>query len=290
MTDRQSNAAASPVTVLIIGCGYLGGALARIVHARGERVLASTRSAQRAGALASAGIETVHWDLDAGTGVDPFGGSIGGTALRIVYLVPPGLRGAGTADPLAALQRAMTRLRGENVASAVLASSTAVYGDRGGATVSADTPACPDDERGRRLVEMEAAWLSLMPAARVVRLAGLYGPGRVIGRAGLQAGMPVGGDPDGWLNLVYVDDAARLLDCMHRTPADIELGCDDQPVRRRDYYGHLASLLGTQLEFAGAVGERLSRRCDNGPTRARTGWRPQAADYRRGLALALAGS
>ena len=56
-------------------------------------------------------------------------------------------------------------------------STTAVYGDRGGAWVDEDIPVAPTSERGRRRVAAERGWLALDPPAHVFRLAGIYGPG-----------------------------------------------------------------------------------------------------------------
>jgi len=271
-------------TALLIGCGYLGARLAARLRARGARVLGTRRS----GAAAAGGVEIFAYDVaDARRPAALLAGA-GDRPLRVFYLVPPGLRaGGGGAGADAA--RAFARLAELPIASAVLASSTAVYGDCGECTVSADTPARPQDERGRRLLAIEDAWREQLPDARIVRLAGLYGPGRVIGRGAVEAGKAVGGDAQGWLNLIYVDDAAALLDQAPASPAAVELGSDGRPARRHEYYGHLGSLLGVPVQFAPAApgARRASRRCDNGPTRRRTGWTPAVADYRAGLALAL---
>src|SRR4051794_24826107 len=50
-------------TTLIVGCGYLGRRVGRLLSARGERVLGTTRKAGRAGELADWGIEAVAADV-----------------------------------------------------------------------------------------------------------------------------------------------------------------------------------------------------------------------------------
>jgi nucleoside-diphosphate-sugar epimerase len=59
-------------------------------------------------------------------------------------------------------------------------SSTVVYGDRGGDWVDEDTPVAPTQTRGQRRVDAEDAWSHFAGrcAVDIVRLAGIYGPGR----------------------------------------------------------------------------------------------------------------
>ena len=45
----------------------------------------------------------------------------------------------------------------------------------------------------------------------VLRFSGLYGPGRIVRRAMIESGEPIPGDPDKYLNLVHIDDAAQAV-------------------------------------------------------------------------------
>ena len=69
----------------------------------------------------------------------------------------------------------------------------------------------PTDMRGRSLLEAESRWLAAPIDSFVVRLAGLYGPDRIIGLAAVRDGAPIVGDPQAMLNLIHADDAATLL-------------------------------------------------------------------------------
>ncbi|MGE0385759.1 MAG: hypothetical protein AB7Q97_13590 [Gammaproteobacteria bacterium] len=273
-------------TIVIVGCGYLGLRLAR---RHPGTVIATCRSAAGRARAQAAGCDARCLDVGDRPAVDRFIDSLPEGALSVHYLVPPGLRGGAAGDQIADdVYRFARRLRGRSPAVAILASSTAVYGDRAGGSVSADTPADPDDARGRALLAIEQAWINGLANAKRLRLAGIYGPGRIVGERGLRAGTPIGADPDGWLNLIQVDDAAALLDAFAGAGAAIELGADGVPVRRRDYYAFLAGLLGVDARFAEPTsGGRGSRRCAIEPTCARTGWRPVYEDYRHGLRAAF---
>src|SRR5205823_1354742 len=81
----------------------------------------------------------------------------------------------------------------------------------------------------------------------ILRLAGIYGPGRVVGRVeALRAGQVPEGNPDAWLNLIHVDDAvAAVLACDRRGAAGATyLVGDGHPCRRRDYYSLLTAMIG----------------------------------------------
>jgi nucleoside-diphosphate-sugar epimerase len=202
-----------------------------------------------------------------------------------ILLTPSALQ--DRAGQLVPLERIIGALAGAaTLRRAVLSSSTAVYGDRAGATVTAETPVDASGERASRLLAIEHAWTATM-RHHVVRLAGLYGPGRVIGETSLSEGRIIDGDPDAWLNLIHVADAAALLTrCLGARATAIELGCDGHPVPRRVYYATLAASLGCPMPgFSGQPAARggASRRCDPRSTMARTGWWPMYRDFRAGL-------
>lgn len=311
----------SPVS-LIVGCGFVGRVLARKLLARGDRVIGMTRTLASAGKLRKHGVEPViasvtdREAMRAAIDVLP-----GDEPVDVYYLVPPGRPSPGGPTPqqvvIDGAKNTLAALAGKQIRRIVVASSTAVYGQRDGEFVDADTPAEPIDERGQLLRDGEQAWLDAdtnagtnadtnthtnadgdIPA-RIVRLAGLYGPGRIIGLRAVRDGAPIVGDPDAWLNLIHVDDAAELLiaTMTSRAAAPVELGSDGTPVRRIAYYSHLAQRIGAPpvrvLDEATAARElnvppeRLrrttSKRCDNVVTCERTGWLPQYPSYREGL-------
>jgi nucleoside-diphosphate-sugar epimerase len=273
-------------TLLVFGCGYVGARVAARAAATGAGLAVVTRDPARAAGLrAQLAADALVGDFHDTARVLAFCRGLP-APLRVLCLLPPGAC-ADSADSLAPLERLVEALRALGPLSATLSSSTGVYGEAGSRIVSAESTCLPSTPRERRLHAVEQCWLTL-PGARVVRLAGLYGPGRVIGLQGLRAGTPVPGEPDGWLNLLHVDDAARLLlRVAEGGGARIELGADGTPVTRRAYYHGVAALAGVAPpRFSGEAGARGggSRRCDPSSTWARLDWRPMYRDFRAGLA------
>jgi len=83
--------------------------------------------------------------------------------------------------------------------------------------------------------------------AIILRLAGIYGPGRLLAREQQIRGRELlSGNPDAWLNLIHVDDAVQsVLAAEYQGQSGTTyLICDDRPVRRREYFAALAAQLG----------------------------------------------
>ncbi|MBK6660474.1 MAG: NAD-dependent epimerase/dehydratase family protein [Proteobacteria bacterium] len=273
---------------LLIGCGYLGAAMVRAL-APGT-VTALTRGASRHADLAARGVRCWTCDLsapDLAARLAPALADFEGVACVIA---PPSAWSDEDLRP--ALARLTASLRTPRVTRAVLASSTAVYGDAHGQWVGAASPAQDADARTRKLLAIEQAWMDAGLDSYVVRLAGLYGPGRVIGRDGIARGESLPGDGDEWLNLLHIDDAARAMLATARGAAPLRyaLISDATPVLRKDYYQALAAALGAPAPRFGAPGGRRagSRRCDSASSWAALGLDPQWPDSRAALRALLA--
>jgi nucleoside-diphosphate-sugar epimerase len=236
---------------LVVGCGYLGERVARRWAGAGEAVIATTRRATRAAELGAQGFTPVVLDV---TAAEP-----GWTTLFATHGVPATVfwgvgfdRGSAATprdvhvDGLRRLLDALAAARAvDPLPRVILSSSTGVWGDEGGGVVDESTPPNPSRVAGRVLVEAEAL-LAAHPAGpgTALRFAGLYGPGRLPRIGDLQAGLPIAADPDSWLNLVHVDDAAAVV-CLvadARAARRLYVVADGHPVRRRDWYGTLAAL------------------------------------------------
>jgi len=249
-------AAASPPLRLIVGCGYLGGRVARRWSEAGSRVLATTRRAERAGPLRSLGATPVIVDVT--DPADRWHDLIATHGLPTTVFWAVGFdRGSGTThrdvhvDGLRRLLDAVATAAGPAAAARprlILSSSTGVWGEAAADVVDETTPPSPTRDAGAVLVEAERM-LAAHPAGpgTALRFAGLYGPDRLPRIADLRAGRPIAADPDSWLNLVHVDDAATVV-CLvadAARPRPLYVVSDGHPVRRRDWYGRLAAASGS---------------------------------------------
>ncbi len=89
-------------------------------------------------------------------------------------------------------------------------SSTSVYAQTDGSIVTEESPAIPDRETGRLLLEAEK--ITLAAGGIVTRLSGIYGPGRsVILKKFLAGEAVIEEDGRRFLNQIHRDDAARAI-------------------------------------------------------------------------------
>ncbi len=281
---------------LIIGCGYLGQRVLDLWRASGERVYAVTRSPERAIAWSQAGVLPLITDITRpleivapgdvqsvlfAVGFDPQAGP----SIHEVYV-------EGLARVLAWLPPAVRRF--------IYISSTGVYGSFQGDWIDEDSPCEPQREGGKACLAAEQllASSSLADRAVVLRLAGIYGPGRIPRAKDLLAGEVLDASPTGYLNLIHVADAARIVMLAEQQPQTSRclLVADGNPVLRGEYYHELARLLGAPPpQFAlgtsesptakrGAADKRISN------ARLLRELHPvfQFPDYRAGLADAVA--
>ena len=237
--------------ILILGCGYLGGRVAAAYHADGHAVTALTRSPQRAADFHDRGWMPVVGDV---------------TELLDTLSLPAAdiILYAVGCDRSGEKPAAELRLEGlGNVLHAfgdrlperfVYVSSTGVYGQTGGEEVDESSPTEPSDDAGRAVLPDEPLLCQHCPAAIRLRFAGPQ-PRRTDQPAGaVNAGEPIPGDADGWLNPIHVDDGVRAVRAAAERgePGAVYNVSDGHPVRRRDFYAELARLLGTPApHFAG---------------------------------------
>ena len=273
-----------PRPALVIGCGYLGRRVAAAWQAGGRRVVALTRG--RAAELAAAGLEPVIGDVldPASLRALPAASAVlyavgldrtAGRSMRDVYVT-------GLANVLEALPPCGRFL---------YVGSTSVYGQTDGSVVDETSATEPLGESGRVVLEAERLLKARVPSAVVLRFAGIYGPGRLLRRqAILQGREPMAVDPDQWLNLIHVEDGVRavLAAEANARPGETYLVADDTPVRRREFYTHLARLLGApDPRFGPQEVEEANRRVSNRKARDELGFAPAFPSYVEGLAASV---
>ena len=173
-------------------------------------------------------------------------------------------------------------------------SSTGVYGDTGGAWVDESAPV----GTGRRTARAEADQAWLRRGARVLRLPGIYGPGRsAIDR--VRDGRAHRIDlADQVFSRVHVDDIVTAVERALDGAEGAYNIADDQPSNQNCVIEEACRLLGLEpppllpLEAAGLSPMARAfyaenRRVANGKARRLLGWAPRYPSYREGLAALI---
>ena len=282
---------------LLFGCGYLGGRVAGLWRAAGETVYVVTRSPSRAGDLAAQGLRPIVADV-AGSGPLDLPGDVRTVLFAVGY---DRVGGRPIHEVYAGgLARAIQRLSAP-VERFLYISSTGVYGHFAGGEVDETSPCEPIREGGRACLAAEEVLRASHLADRsiILRLAGIYGPGRIPRADELAAGRPIDAPASGWLNLIHVVDAARIvLLAEARAPLpSLYVVSDGQPVLRGEYYRTLARLLGAPpprfAEPAGKSPAALRAASDKriNPRRMFAELQPTLLypSYREGLAAVVGG-
>jgi len=277
-------------TVMIAGCGDVGSRLGQQLNAVGWTVYGLRRSV----ALLPQGIHPVAGDLhsDACPAAWPSG--------ALDYLVycaaatehdEAGYRAAYVDG----LRRVLGWLaqHGQQPKRVLFVSSSGVYGQQLGEWVDENSPAEADSYSGRIMREAEQLALASGLPASLVRLTGLYGPGREWLLGQVRQGYRVDSEPPLYGNRIHVDDAAGLLAYLLQADTrgvlldDCYIGVDDQPAPLHE----VVAWLREQLEVShwseqSRVRRSGSKRCSNARARA-LGWAPQYPSYREGYRAIL---
>mgnify|MGYP000371438431 CR=1 FL=1 len=267
--------------LFLIGPGYSASRLAEMCLEEGWAVAGTARSEDKADALRKSGIApALTSDADALRKA--------GRGAHWVISTPPGDEGCPG--------HALCGAHAGEAASVTYLSTTGVYGDLDGGWAFEWLPASPGSKRGERRVLAERQWLDARPDARLVRLPGIYGPGRSqLDR--LQSGKDEQIIKPGQVfSRIHVEDLASglraLIDHPHlKGPFNL---CDDEPAPPQDVMDYAARLLGLERPDRVSIDEAdvsemaksfyaECKRVPNAKLKASTGWRPHYPTYREGL-------
>lgn len=282
----------SAPSVLIAGCGDVGSRLASQLLAQGWTVYGLRRSVARL----PAGVTGIAGDL-----FDANCPSAWPTS-PIDYLVysaaatdhdEAGYRAAyvdGLRNVLSWLKQ-----HGQTPRRLVFVSSSSVYGQQQGEWVDESSATQATGYSSRLMLEAEHLALHSGIPASVVRLTGIYGPGREWLLTQVRQGYRVVVEPPLYGNRIHVDDAAGLLAYLLQADArgvaldECYIGVDDAPAPLAEVVAWLREYLAvTQWSAEASVRRAGSKRCSNARARA-LGWVPRYASYREGYAAILEG-
>ncbi|MGB4782111.1 SDR family oxidoreductase [Candidatus Methylomirabilis sp.] len=254
--------------VLIAGCGYIGTALGSLLAAEGYTVWGLRRHP----ATLPLDIRPLAADL---TSPDTLQ-TLPPTVDWVFYTAAPDTHDdaayqavyvEGVRNLLQALTLQQVRPR-----RVFLTSSTGVYGESSGAWVDETSPTKPTEFSGIHLLQGERLLLEGPFPATVLRLGGLYGPGRASMIERVRRGEIAWGDESPvYFNRIHRDDAAGALRhlMMLPHPDPLYLGVDHEPTTLAVLLDWLAQALGVpptrQSESSGPRTPRhpANKRCRN---------------------------
>lgn len=201
----------TPITVSVLGCGWLGLPLAERLVATGYTVKGSTTTAEKLPVLAGKGI--LPYLVQLGPQAD---GDLTGLLQASILIVdiPPKASMQGEAFHPAQVQAIADAVRNAPVEWVIYISSTSVYPEANRIVTEDDviTPAdsaSPTASSGR-IVEAEQIICSLEPARKttILRCAGLMGYDRIPGKYVAGRMVDSGHVP---VNYIHRDDAVALM-------------------------------------------------------------------------------
>lgn len=217
-------------TTLILGCGYTGLVLAQALTFAGRPVVGTTRSDTRASVIRSRGAKPLLLDMEDLSGLDRLRGRVE----AVVSCVPPRRREDGTFEDHHG--ELLERVGSDHLRAFVYVSSTSVYGDQGGATVTEQTPCTPDSPRGEARLRVEREVLQSGLPAMVVRPSGIYGPGRSQLHRIASRRYRLVGEGAAITNRIHVGDLSAILQAAleRGEPGQVYLASDARPVSQRE--------------------------------------------------------
>ncbi|MFW5947421.1 MAG: SDR family oxidoreductase [Gemmatimonadota bacterium] len=224
--------------VLIAGCGYVGSRLAELLVEDGVAVWGLKRDPDGL----PAGVRPVAADVTDPASLADIPDDLG----AVVYAVSPAGRteAAYRAAYVDGLGNVLDALDGD--ARVLLVSSTGVYGQTDGRWVDEETAEEPADETAAAILEGEAMARERGAPGAVLRLGGIYGPGRTwTVRRVISGDAPCPG-PEVYGNRIHRDDAAGALRHLLTLPdpAPVYLGVDREPAPLREVYAWIARRAG----------------------------------------------
>lgn len=233
--------------VLIAGAGYVGSTLALRMASESHEVFALRRRPEPL-----EGVTTIAADLTAPRLALPH-------VDALVYLVGAGGR-TSDAYKAAYVDGLRAVIAAARPGRLLFTSSTAVYGQKDGGWVDETSETTPSSPTARILLEGESI---ARAHGTVVRLSGIYGPGRVRLVSNVHTGRAEETPDAAYGNRIHRDDCAGLLAHLLSVDAAPEIVCgvDDAPVPLGEVRDFVAARLGVTRDPVtgdGSLGKRIS--------------------------------
>ncbi|MEI8291938.1 MAG: SDR family oxidoreductase [Verrucomicrobiota bacterium] len=286
--------------VLIVGCGYVGLPLGAELARRGYEVSGLRRSALAEAELRVGGITPLHADI---TQPD----TLKNLPRDFDWVVNCAASGGGGAEDyrkvyLDGNRNLLAWLADSPVKKFVYTSSTSVYAQNDGSIVNESSPVALETETSRVLDEAEKLLLEAVAKRKfpavILRVAGIYGPGRGYAfKQFLRGEARIEGDGSRVLNMIHRDDLIGIIiAALERGEAgQIYNAADNEPVSQRKFYDWLAVKLRQPLTPQVASDAEVWRkrgvthkRVSNAKLRAELKFEFKYPDFRAGYAAEIA--
>ncbi|HEU5122874.1 MAG TPA: SDR family oxidoreductase [Verrucomicrobiae bacterium] len=237
--------------VLIVGCGYVGLPLGAELARLGHDVFGLRRHATDEEDLIRSGIKPLYADITDAA-------ALSGLAHEFDWVVNCVASGGGSAEDYRRTYLLGTRHLLDWLQPAprkfIYTSSTSVYGQNDGSVVTETDAASPAAETAKILIETETLLLNAASEknfpAIILRLAGIYGPGRGYWlRQFLNGEARMESEGDRILNMIHRDDVvgAILAALENANAGSIVNVTDNEPATQRTVFEWLANTLGRPL-------------------------------------------
>ncbi|RZO13371.1 MAG: SDR family oxidoreductase [Synechococcus sp. MED-G135] len=238
-TVNRSRPWPANATLLVLGAGFSGKRIASLARQSGARVLTTRRLVDDNGS-------DEELCFDSQLGRIPTPEQLNGVT-HLISTIAPERDGQ---DPV--LRCLGDRLGAMPLQWVGYLSTTGVYGDRQGHWVSETDAPNPTQERSKRRLDCEEAWMQTDLPLQIMRLPGIYGPGRSPLQAILRGEIKPVEKPGQVFSRIHVDDIAGA--CLHlidrasngQRPAIVNV-CDDRPAPSAEVQSYAAELLGIAL-------------------------------------------
>ncbi|MEN9655037.1 MAG: hypothetical protein RL235_1149 [Chlamydiota bacterium] len=222
----------------IIGCGYIGSAVAGLWHSKGFHVTATTRNPLKLKQLSKVAQKCV---VLKGPKEEEFIPLIAHNDLILVSIAADSVHHYQSAylDIAQLLRRIALEI--DKPCSLIYTSSSSVYGDHHGQWVDETSALKGGSDTARILIDTEETYLSLAEVGwdvTILRLAEIYGPHRLLSeRAKELAGQTLPGSGANYTNMAHRDDCAAAVEyaARHRLTGIYNIADDDHPTRKELY-------------------------------------------------------
>ena len=190
--------------ILIFGYGYCAKALIKKFENKKSKILVVSRNSQNIDKLNSQGIKSCYWSKE-----DDVKDFISNSN-TILITAPPN----NFVDPVAS-KFSKYFSQTENKKRLIYLSSTSVYGDHKGAWVNENSKLKPKSQLGKWRLNVETEWLSFAKSnslsISVLRLSGIYGPGRSAFDRINNKFLKIVKSPNILFSRIHIDDIASII-------------------------------------------------------------------------------